>query len=103
MAQQLIVGLIVLAAALSAVWRWMPAGWRRTAARQIAAGTRRAGLMDPTRANQLAAALTRSSGCGACDSCGACGTAGKSDTKKVAAGSVTGMPSTGAAPDTSVR
>ena len=103
MAQQLIVGLIVLAAALSAVWRWMPAGWRRIAARQIAAGTRRAGLVGPTRADQFAAALARSTGCGACDSCGACGTAGKSDTKKVIAGSVAGMPSTGAMPDTSAR
>ena len=101
MAQQLIVGLIVLTAALSAAWRWMPTGWRRVAARQIAACTRRAGLVSPTRADEFAVALARSSGCGACDSCGACGTAGKSDAKKATAGSVTGMPLTGATPDMS--
>ncbi len=37
MAQQLIVGLIVAAAAFYAVWRWMPAGWR-AAARHEARG-----------------------------------------------------------------
>ena len=36
MAQQLIVGLIVAAAAFYAVWRWMPAGWRRGAAQKLA-------------------------------------------------------------------
>jgi len=79
MTQELIVGLIVLMAALSAAWRWMPAGWRRVAARQLAAGTQRAGLVDQERADQLAASLAKSSGCGACDSCGACG---KADKKK---------------------
>ncbi len=75
MTQQLIVGLIVAAAALYAVWRWMPAGWRRAAAGKLAAGSQRTGLVDPARAAQLAASLARSSGCGACDSCGACGKA----------------------------
>lgn len=84
MTQELIVGLIVVAAALSATWRWMPAHWRRVAAQQLAAGTQRAGLVDQQRADQLAASLAKSSGCGACDSCGACG---KADTKKV-----TGVP-----------
>ena len=73
MTQQLIVGLIVFAAALSAAWRWMPAGWRRSAARGVAAGSHRAGLVDQARADQLAATLAKSSGCGSCDSCGACG------------------------------
>jgi hypothetical protein len=73
MAQQLIVGLIVAAAAFYAVWRWMPAGWRRGAARKLAAGTRRAGLVDQERADQLAASLAKTSGCGSCDSCGSCG------------------------------
>ncbi|QFZ83844.1 MULTISPECIES: DUF6587 family protein [Variovorax] len=72
MTQQLIVGLIVAAAALYAVWRWMPAGWRRGAARKLAAGTQRAGLIDQTRADQLAASLAKTSGCGSCDSCGSC-------------------------------
>ena len=75
MTQNIIVALIVLAAALSAAWRWMPAGWRRSAAHKLAAGGRRAGLVDPARAEQLAASLAKTSGCGACDSCGACGKA----------------------------
>ncbi|WP_431107333.1 DUF6587 family protein [Variovorax paradoxus] len=73
MAQQLIVGLIVAAAALYAVWRWMPAGWRRSAAQKLAAGSHRAGLVDQERADQLAASLAKTSGCGSCDSCGSCG------------------------------
>ena len=73
MTQQLIVGLIVAAAAFYAVWRWMPAGWRRSAAHKLAAGTHRAGLVDQERADQLAASLAKTSGCGSCDSCGSCG------------------------------
>ncbi|MFM9921696.1 DUF6587 family protein [Variovorax sp. H27-G14] len=72
MAQQLIVGLIVAAAAFYAVWRWMPAGWRRGAAQKLAAGTHRAGWVDEERAKALAASLAKSSGCGSCDSCGSC-------------------------------
>ncbi|MFH0128577.1 DUF6587 family protein [Variovorax sp. EL159] len=72
MAQQLIVGLIVAAAAFYAVWRWMPAGWRRSAAHKLAAGTHRAGLVDQQRADQLAASLAKTSGCGSCDTCGSC-------------------------------
>ncbi len=75
MTQQLIVGLIVAIAALYAVWRWMPAGWRRSAAQKVAAGSHRAGLVDQARADELAASLAKSSGCGSCDSCGACGKA----------------------------
>ena len=75
MTQNIIVALIVIAAALSAAWRWMPAGWRRSAAHKLAAGSRRAGLVDQARAEQLAASLAKTSGCGACDSCGACGKA----------------------------
>ena len=73
MTQQLIVGLIVAAAAFYAVWRWMPAGWRRSAAHKLAAGTHRAGLVDQERAQQMAASLAKTSGCGSCDSCGSCG------------------------------
>jgi hypothetical protein len=75
MTQQLIVGLIVAAAALYAVWRWMPAGWRRSAAHKLAVGSQRAGLVDEARAQTLAALLAKSSGCGACDTCGGCGKA----------------------------
>jgi hypothetical protein len=78
MTQQIIVGLIVAAAAIYAAWRWMPAGWRRGAAQKLAQGGQRAGLVDEARAQQLAASLAKTSGCGSCDSCGACGT---SDTK----------------------
>jgi hypothetical protein len=73
MTQQLIVGLIVAAAAFYAVWRWMPAGWRRSAAQKLAAGTHRAGWVDRERADALAASLAKTSGCGSCDSCGSCG------------------------------
>ena len=75
MAQNLIVGLIVALAAVYAVWRWMPAGWRRSAATKLAAGSHRAGLVDAQRADALAASLAKTSGCGACDSCGSCGPA----------------------------
>ena len=74
MTQQIIVGLIVALAAIYAVWRWMPAGWRRAAAGRLASGTQRAGLVDAQRAKQLADSLAKSSGCGSCDSCGSCGT-----------------------------
>ena len=75
MTQQIIVGFIVAAAALYAAWRWMPAGWRRSAAHKLATGGRRAGLVDEARAEQLAASLAKTSGCGSCDTCGACGKA----------------------------
>ncbi|KWT97176.1 MULTISPECIES: DUF6587 family protein [unclassified Variovorax] len=74
MTQQIIVGLIVALAAFHAVWRWMPAGWRRAAAARLASGSQRAGLVDAQRAQQLAASLAKTSGCGSCDSCGNCGT-----------------------------
>jgi hypothetical protein len=74
MAQEIIVGLIVAAAALYAVWRWMPAGWRRAAALRVAAGSQRAGLVDARQAGALAASLGKSSGCGSCDTCGSCAT-----------------------------
>ena len=73
--QNVIVFLIVAAAALYAAWRWMPAGWRRGAARQVAAGSQRAGLVDAQRAEKLAASLAKTSGCGSCDSCGSCASA----------------------------
>jgi len=91
MTQQLIVGLIVLVAALSAAWRWMPVGWRRAAARQLAAGSQRVGLVNKQQADQLAASLAKSSGCGACDSCGACG---KADATKVSGSSPAATPNT---------
>ena len=77
MTQEIIVGLIVALAAFYALWRWMPATWRRAAAGKLAAGTQRAGLVDAQRAQQLAASLGKASGCGACDSCGSCGSVGR--------------------------
>jgi len=76
MTQQIIVALIVAAAAIYALWRWMPAGWRRSAAGKLAAGSQRAGLVDAERAQRLADSLAKSSGCGSCDSCGSCATPG---------------------------
>lgn len=72
--QNIVVFLIVAGAALYAAWRWMPAGWRRGAARQVAAGSQRAGLVDAQQAEKLAASLAKTSGCGSCDSCGSCAT-----------------------------
>lgn len=82
MTQNIVVALIVAFAAFYATWRWMPAGWRRSAAQKLASITRRAGLVDQARADQLAASLAKSSGCGACDTCGACG---KADMKQPSA------------------
>jgi hypothetical protein len=53
MAQQWTVGLIVLAAALYALWYWLPAGLRR-----------RLGRVHPSLGEKRA--------CGACKSCGGC-------------------------------
>jgi len=72
--QQLAVFAIVVLAAVYAVWRWMPAAWRRGAARRLAAGSQRAGLVDAQQAERMAASLAKTSGCGDCDSCGSCAT-----------------------------
>ncbi|MCJ0764235.1 DUF6587 family protein [Variovorax terrae] len=75
MGQQLAVGLIVLAAALYALWHWMPARWRRALAARLASGSRRLGVQEE-QAQRMAAALGSTPGCGACDSCGSCATPG---------------------------
>lgn len=81
MLQQVIVGLIVGLAALYALWRFMPAAWRRSAAAGLASGTHRAGLVDADSARKLQARLGQASGCGACDSCGGCAS-GKTPTQE---------------------
>ncbi|MEJ8849061.1 DUF6587 family protein [Variovorax rhizosphaerae] len=91
MLQQIIVGLIVAAAAIYAAWRWMPAAWRRGAAQKLTAGGQRAGLVDEERAKQLAASLAKSSGCGSCDSCGACGTGDAKSADKSASKNATAV------------
>ncbi len=57
MAQEIIVGVIVVLAAAYVVWKWMPARWRS-----------RLGRVHPT--------LAQSTGCGGCSSCdsGSCST-----------------------------
>ncbi|MBV8621722.1 MAG: hypothetical protein JOY84_22875 [Curvibacter sp.] len=62
MAQQWIVGIIVGAAGLYALWYWMPAGLRRHLGR-------------------LDRRLTQAPGCGACNSCDGCGTTTQSAQK----------------------
>ena len=52
--QELIVGVIVLVAAVSLVWRYLPAGWRNKAAR-----------LHPSLAP-----VAKSGSCGGCSSCG---------------------------------
>ena len=76
MVQHLVVFVIVAVAAAYAAWRWMPAAWRRGAARRLAAGSQRAGLVDAQRAERMAASLGKTAGCGACDSCDGCAAAG---------------------------
>lgn len=80
MLQNLIVAVIVAAALLYAVWYWMPKTWRAGLARRLASGSRRAGLVDAERAERLASALAKDTGCGACQQCGPaaepCGTRG---------------------------
>jgi hypothetical protein len=96
MTQEIIVALIVAVAAVSALWRWMPAGWRRSAAGKLAAGSQRAGLVDAERARQLADSLARSSGCGACDSCDSCGSSTAAKGKAGSSGAIGAMGAKGA-------
>ncbi|SFM08317.1 DUF6587 family protein [Variovorax sp. OV329] len=67
--QEVIVALIGACAALYLAWRYMPGAWRRALAAKMAAGGQRAGLVNEQGAQKLAATLSKSSGCGACDSC----------------------------------
>jgi hypothetical protein len=79
MTQHIIVALIVALAAIYALWRWMPGGWRRILATNLAEHSQRAGLVDAQRAQRLAATLAQAPGCGSsCDRCGGCaGAAGR--------------------------
>jgi len=70
--QHLIVFAIVIAAALYALWRWLPLAWRRGAARQLAACAENAGLIDAQRASRIAATLGQPAGCDACAQCAGC-------------------------------
>ncbi|ARU04374.1 hypothetical protein CCO03_06525 [Comamonas serinivorans] len=67
--QQLMVGLIVGAAAMYAVWHWLPARLKRRAAQAIAHGSERLGVTDAAGARQLQQSLQQPSGCGACARC----------------------------------
>jgi hypothetical protein len=70
MLQNLLVILIVLIAALYALWRWaLPPTWRRGAARRLAASAESAGLANEEQARRMAASLAQSPGCGACAQC----------------------------------
>ena len=67
--QEVIVALIVVAAAAYAAWRWMPGTLKRKAAGAIAGGSQRVGLTDEAGAQKLSEALSAPSGCGACAKC----------------------------------
>ena len=67
--QQAIVIVIVLAAAVYAVWHWMPGMLKRRAARAIADGSERLGVTDAEGAQKLGEALAAPTGCGACARC----------------------------------
>ena len=74
--QETIVTLIVLGAFAWAAWYWMPAVWRRSLARALGRGGRRAGLPD-SRASRIEKAVADAPGCSSCDSCGSCATPGR--------------------------
>ena len=63
--QQTVVAIIVLLAALYAVWRWLPAQLKRRAAHGIASSSERLGVTDAEGAQKLQQALQAPSGCGA--------------------------------------
>jgi len=82
--QEVIVAFIGACAVLYLAWRYMPGAWRRALAAKMAAGGQRAGLVNEEGAEKLAATLSKSSGCGACDSCSPACASGKGDTQKTA-------------------
>ena len=71
MVQDVIVGLIVFAAALYSVWMLMPAGTRRAAAGRLASLARGCGLGEQ-ESQRLQATLATHSSCGECASCKGC-------------------------------
>lgn len=73
MVQQLIVGLIVLAAALYSLWTLLPGDVRRAAAARLASLARRCGLGEQD-SRRLQATLAAHSSCGDCDGCKGCAT-----------------------------
>jgi hypothetical protein len=81
MLQNLIVFLIVVAAALYALWRWLPLAWRLGVTRRLAAVAQRAGLIDAQRAQRLSTTLARSSDCASCSQCTGCGSGKPADTR----------------------
>lgn len=74
MVQDLIVGLIVIAAALYTFWILVPAGVRRAGAARLASLARRCGLGEH-KSQRLQATLATHSSCGECDSCKGCASA----------------------------
>jgi hypothetical protein len=71
MIQDVIVGLIVFAAALYSVWLLMPAGTRRAAAGRLASLARGWGLGEQ-QSQRLQATLATHSSCSECASCKGC-------------------------------
>jgi len=71
-AELFIVYTIVAAAALYALWRFVP-GLKKQLGPRIARTLRALHLISPQRETLLAAKLGAASGCGSCDACGACG------------------------------
>ncbi len=67
-----IVYAIVAAAALYALWRFVP-GLKKQLGPRIAQALRALHLISPQREIVLAAKLGAASGCGSCDTCGVCG------------------------------
>lgn len=78
MSQNIAVALIVLGAALWAVWYWMPVRGRKALAARLAHGARRVGLREQG-ARRLAAVVGDAPGCGSCESCGSCASPGAAD------------------------
>jgi hypothetical protein len=71
MDQDVIVGLIVIAAAIYTFWLLAPAGVRRAGAIGLAALARRLGL-EPQASHRLQAKLAEDGGCADCKTCNRC-------------------------------
>ncbi len=71
--QDLIVYLIVAAAALYAAWRWMPIATRASVVSHAILFVKRLGLSNASAANWQARASAKT-GCGSCGPCKACTT-----------------------------
>jgi hypothetical protein len=82
MMQNAIVFLVVIAAALYVLWRWMPTAWKHSVARRATHQIQSAGLIDSRKASEIASRISLPTACGACAQCKGCHTDAVSTTKQ---------------------